>query len=194
MLASERTRYIISQLHKKGIINLKDVARELDISEATVRRDFEKLENEGKLNRVTGGATLIDGQGEDSLVELTVRSKKDVNYDGKLRVARRMSEYIQDGDCVFIDGGTSTAALAQFIEKRPIRIVTHSELLVRSLNNPTADIILIGGNYLPHYSMSVGILTQQMIQTFHFDKAVISCTGVDITDGNASSTNWTPCA
>lgn len=49
--------YIISQLNKKGIINLKDVAKELGISEATVRRDFEKLENEGKLKRVTGGAS-----------------------------------------------------------------------------------------------------------------------------------------
>ena len=51
MLGSERTRYIISQLHSKGIINLKDIAKELNISEATVRRDFEKLENEGRLTR-----------------------------------------------------------------------------------------------------------------------------------------------
>ena len=47
MLASERTRYIMSQLNKKGIINLKDVAHDLEISEATVRRDFEKLEKTG---------------------------------------------------------------------------------------------------------------------------------------------------
>ena len=60
VLASERTRYIISQLNEKGIINLKDVAKELGISEATVRRDFEKLENEGRLKRVTGGAKLTE--------------------------------------------------------------------------------------------------------------------------------------
>ena len=69
MLASERTRYIMSQLNKKGIINLKDVAHDLEISEATVRRDFEKLENEGRLKRVTGGAALSDGIGSDNLVE-----------------------------------------------------------------------------------------------------------------------------
>lgn len=77
MLASERTRYIISQLNKKGIINLKDVAKELGISEATVRRDFEKLENEGKLKRVTGGAKLNDSVEESSNdAELTMRAKK----------------------------------------------------------------------------------------------------------------------
>lgn len=72
MLASERTRYIISQLHSKGIINLKDIAKELNISEATVRRDFEKLENEGRLTRVTGGAKLNE-HGEEAPVS-TARS------------------------------------------------------------------------------------------------------------------------
>ncbi len=185
MLASERTRYIMSQLNKKGIINLKDVAHDLEISEATVRRDFEKLENEGRLKRVTGGAALSDGIGSDNLVELTVRSKRDINYDGKLRVAKRACEYIEENDCVFIDGGTSTAVMAQFLEKRNIHIVTHSELLIRSMTNPVAEIILIGGSYLPHYSMSVGTLTQQMIRQFHFDKAFISCTGADIADDTA---------
>ena len=100
MLASERTRYIISQLHSKGIINLKDIAKELNISEATVRRDFEKLENEGKLTRVTGGAKLNE-HGEEAPVinsaELTMRAKKNLNYDAKLRVARRACDYIEDG-------------------------------------------------------------------------------------------------
>lgn len=185
MLASERTRYIISQLHKNGIINLKDVAKELDISEATVRRDFEKLENEGKLKRVTGGATLNEDTSENNLVEMTVRTKRDVNYGGKLRAAKRACDFIEDGDCVFIDGGTSTALMAQFLEKRNIRIVTHSVLLLRSMSNPVADIILVGGNYLPHYGMAVGDLTRQMISQFSFDKAIISCTGIDVNDGTA---------
>jgi len=186
VLASERTRYIISQLNKKGIINLKDVAKELNISEATVRRDFEKLENEGRLKRVTGGATLAEKEdGHSNNAELTMRSKKMLNYDGKLRVARRASEYVQDGECIFVDGGTSTAALAEFLEKRRIRIVTHSELFVRAMNNPVAEIILIGGTYLTHYGMSVGNLTQQSLQQFYFDRVFIGCACVDIEEGIA---------
>jgi len=177
MLASERTRYIVSQLHKSGIVNLKDIARELNISEATVRRDFEKLENEGKLKRVTGGATLSE---EAATVELTMDAKKYVNYDGKLRVARRASEFVKDGECIYLDGGTSVAAMADFLAKRKIRIVTNSDLVLRKLSNATAEIILIGGNYLPHYSMSVGSLTQEMLSKFYFDKAFISCTCTDI--------------
>lgn len=186
MLASERSRYIISQLNKKGIIDLKDVAKELNISEATVRRDFEKLENEGKLKRVTGGATLsTDPDSVGGSAELTMRAKKTLNYDGKLRVARKACEFIEDGECIFVDGGTSTAAMAEFLEKRRIKIVTHSELLVRSMNNPTAEIILVGGIFLPHYSMSVGTLTLQFLQQFCFDKVFVSCTCADIEEGTA---------
>lgn len=186
MLASERTRYIISQLNKNGIINLKNVAKELNISEATVRRDFEKLENEGKLKRVTGGATLT-GSAEDAenTAELTMLAKRSLNYDGKLRVARKASETVQDGECIFLDGGTSIAAMAGFLVKRPVLIVTNSELIVRSLNNPTAKIILIGGMFLPHYSMSVGTLAQQMLQQFHFDRVFLSCTGIDLEESYA---------
>ena len=186
MLASERTRYIISQLNEKGIINLKDVAKELGISEATVRRDFEKLENEGRLKRVTGGAELTESTNDFSNnAELTMRSKKSLNYDGKLRVAKKACEYIQDGECIFVDGGTSAAALAKFLEKRAVKIVTHSELFVRSMNNPAAEIVLIGGTYLTHYAMSVGTLTQQALSQFHFDRVFISCTCADLEEGLA---------
>ena len=187
MLAPERSRYIISQLNSKGIINLKDVAKELNTSEATVRRDFEKLEKEGKLTRVTGGAKLndsLDG-GYNSNAELTMRAKKFLNYDAKVRSARAASETIKDGECVFIDGGTSTAVMAKYVEKRQIIIVTHSELFVQSISNPAAKVFLVGGEYLPHYGMNVGDLTRQMLSHFHFDRAFISCSSVDMNEGFA---------
>ena len=111
-----------------------------------------------------------------------MRTKKSLNYDAKLRVARAASESIQDGECIFIDGGTSTALLAKFVEKRNIVIVTHSELFVRSLNNPTARIYLVGGQYLPHFEMNVGELATQMISHFHFDRAFVGCSSADLSE------------
>lgn len=100
-----------------------------------------------------------------------MRAKKNLNYDAKLRVARRACDYIEDGECVYLDGGTSIAVMAEFLEKRPIQIFTHSELLVRSMNNPVAEIFLIGGiHILPHYGMSVGPMTAEMIQKLHLTR------------------------
>ena len=62
MIASERRRYILNALNLRGVISLKDTARELGVAEITVRRDFEKLESEGKLKRVQGGATSLEEQ------------------------------------------------------------------------------------------------------------------------------------
>lgn len=184
MLASERTRYIIGELNRKGIINLKDVAKELDISEATVRRDFEKLENEGRLKRVTGGATLAANTFDyGNEAELTMRAKRTLNYEGKLKVAKRASEEIQDGECVFLDGGTSIAAMSEFLGKKHIKIVTHSVLVVNGMNNPVAEVFLIGGTYLAHYGMSVGPVAQEGMRKFHFDRVFIGCACADLSEG-----------
>ena len=94
MIASERRMYIMKVLNEKGIANLKEITNELNISEATVRRDFEKLEKDGKLKRVLGGATLTDDllYSSDS-VELTMKEKmlSNVNMDKKNQVAKYAS-------------------------------------------------------------------------------------------------------
>ena len=75
--------------------------------------------------------------------------------------------------------------MAKYVEKRSIIIVTHSELFVQSMINPSAKIFLVGGEYLPHYGMNVGDLTKQMLSHFHFDRAFISCSSVDLGEGFA---------
>ena len=88
MIASERSLYILRAIHERGVINLKEVAVELGTSEATIRRDLEKLERAGKLTRVQGGATS-NGGGEESgdMSELAMRSKMQINHAEKLAVA-----------------------------------------------------------------------------------------------------------
>lgn len=108
MIATERKRYIIQQLNEKGIINLKEIAKELKISEITARRDFEKLEAEGKLKRVLGGATLdTDQEMAPDGAELTMKEKKMLHKKEKERIAEFAAQFVQDDDSVFLDAGTS---------------------------------------------------------------------------------------
>ena len=67
MIASERALFIMRRINELGVVNLKDIAAQMGTSETTVRRDFEKLEKQGKLRRVQGGATTNGGT--DSLLE-----------------------------------------------------------------------------------------------------------------------------
>ncbi len=191
MIASERKIYIMTQLNAKGVINLKEIAKQLNTSEATVRRDFEKLEREGKLKRVLGGATLTDETHylQDS-AELTMKQKitSHINMDKKDEVSRYASQYVRDGDCIFIDGGTTLVPLISYLANKKIKIVTYSHLILDKVKNPTAEIFIVGGIYLPYYSMSVGAIAQEVLKQFHFDHAFIGCSGVNLEEQIAYTT------
>ncbi|SEO86704.1 DeoR/GlpR family DNA-binding transcription regulator [Propionispora vibrioides] len=180
MLASERRVYIMKNLYQKGIINIKDIARELNISEITVRRDFEKMELEGKLKRVQGGAAL-----EEALenAELTMQNRLSVHVPKKRLVSEAAADLVQDGDHVFVDAGTTMAPLLDILLLKPVKIVTYNSLIVRNMPNPVAEMFVVGGKYLPHYSMFVGASAQDMLKQFRFNIAFLGCSGVDVEEG-----------
>ncbi|MDR1765437.1 MAG: DeoR/GlpR family DNA-binding transcription regulator [Lachnospiraceae bacterium] len=189
MIAIERKRYIIQQLNEKGIVNLKEIARELGISEITVRRDFEKLEGEGKLRRVLGGATVDPGPDaalDDA--ELTMQGKKMVDVKEKERIAAYAAQLVEDGDSVFLDAGTSMIPLMRILEKRRVKIVTYNCLLIQGIRGAAAEIFLVGGQCRVHYSMNVGPIAQDVLKQFYFDKAFLGCTGADLAQGMVYTT------
>ncbi len=178
MIASERRVYIQRSLEKKGIISLKDIARELGIAEITVRRDFEKMEADGLLKRVQGGAMREEPSDN---VELTMQRKGTVNTPAKTKVASAAASLVEEGDCVFIDAGTSTAQMVEDLANLRITIVTYNELVVKRLSKPTvADIYMIGGKYVPGFSIFIGAVAQENLRQYHFDKAFLGCTSVEV--------------
>jgi DeoR/GlpR family transcriptional regulator of sugar metabolism len=178
MIASERNLHILRQINAKGVINLKEIARDLGISETTVRRDFEKLERLGRLKRVQGGATLHNETPESA--QLAMREKKAINADAKQEVARRASLLVKDGDSVFLDCGTSLTPLAELLFSRPVKIVTTNTLLVNLPGSAVASIFLIGGQYHSHYNMTYGPLAHEILNRFSFNHAFIGCFGVSL--------------
>jgi DeoR/GlpR family transcriptional regulator of sugar metabolism len=183
MIASERNLYILRQINARGVINLKEIARDLGISETTVRRDFEKLEKTGRLKRVQGGATLHDGAPENA--QLAMREKKSISANEKHEVARCASLLVKDGDSVFLDCGTSLVPLAELLFSRPVKIVTTNTLLVNLPGSAAATVFLIGGQYHSHYNMTYGPLAKEILERFSFNHAFIGCFGVSMEQGRA---------
>jgi len=176
MIAFTRRAFILELLENKGIISIKDAAKELNVAEITIRRDFEKLEAEGKLKRVHGGAATpgnLDG------AELTMTSKLPQNIAAKEKVAQKAASIVRAGESIFIDGGTTMMPLAAQLMKLRVKIVTYNTMILQQAYNPAAEIILIGGEYKPHYKMNVGSLAQEMLKNFYFDRAFYSCAGID---------------
>jgi len=178
MIASARSAYILRRLSEDGVIDYKSIAGELGVSEATARRDFEKLEKEGRLRRVQGGAVRI---GAHTLGELSILAKNELHAEAKLKVAKAAAEIVQDGESIFLDCGSSIGPLAQFLLKRRIHIVTNNSLVLRS--NPEeirADVFVTGGRFHPADQMFTGPMTETMLASFTFHHAFIGCMGVDV--------------
>ncbi len=181
MLVSARLMLIKQELQKKSVLTLREMTALLDVSESTVRRDFDELEKAGELIRVYGGAM----KSKDSITlsettEPTMNEKEVYNTDSKKLLCYEASKLIQDGDCVFIDGGTTFKYLFQLLSQKRIKIVTHSLLYLRDIKDAQAEIIVIGGDYNVKYGMNVGQITSDLLGQFNFDYAFIGCVGVDI--------------
>lgn len=183
MLGKERILYLLDRLEKDNILNVKDIASELNISEATIRRDLAELEKQGKLKRIHGGAIQIDS---DQIVseqrEVKMKERFRIHYEEKRKVCSKASELVKDGECIFLDGGTSIVPMIDELQNRNIRIVTHNHLIVSKLKNPKAQIVVIGGDYIPKYAMSAGPLAINTLNQFQFDRCFIGCAGVDLED------------
>ena len=181
MLAQQRTEYILQQLRIHGCVNVRELANALDVTEVTIRRDLEELEKQGYLQRVHGGAT--------SLAKKDILSKSDesnmedrlqVNFDKKEMLCRRAASYIKDGDCIFLDGGTTIYPILPYLQNKKIKIVTHSTLITKNFDSEVAELFSIGGKIIPEYQMAVGPIAIDTIKRFNFDYAFIGCAGIDL--------------
>ncbi len=180
MLANDRKIWINTQLEKKNSITLQEICDGIHASSATVRRDLEEMETNHLLKRVHGGAVSIHS---DAILyernELSSAQKKQIRMDEKDRLCKAAAALVEDGDCVFIDGGTTFIPLVNALRGKHIQIVTNSDL-IRQDNDSTISIIALGGLSLSRYQMNVGPITIETMKQFSFDKAFIGCAGIDI--------------
>jgi DeoR/GlpR family transcriptional regulator of sugar metabolism len=186
MLSAERKQYINRRLNEKGIIHVKNISNELVISQTTIRRDLIEMEKTGLCKRVHGGA--IKNHGVNILSdesELTMIEKSNLFNHEKDVIAQEAARLVKDGDCVFLDGGTSIAPMIKYLAHKRIKIVTHSDLVIREIKNSEAEIFVIGGKYVPKYAMTIGPIAYDTIRQFNFDVAFIGCTGVSVQDGTS---------
>lgn len=181
MIASARNLYILRRLNESGIVDYKSVASELGVSEATVRRDFEKLEEQGKLRRVRSGAVRSGDEENGFDAELSIRAKNTLNTQEKLTVATAAAEVVQPGESVFLDAGTSISPLGSLLLSMPIRIVTYNNaILQRMTPKSRAEVFALGGQLMPADQMIVGPIAERALENFRFDRAFIGCMGLDV--------------
>ncbi len=181
MLAKERLLYILNRLNTRPSISIQELSKEMNVSLSTVQRDLRKLETEGKIERSRGGA--LSHEYTDilsSITEIAVSEKVHLHEAEKDLIAKNAASLIRDGECVFLDSGTTLAHMVPYVMNKRITIVTNSLYLHRKLMGCKASVYLIGGQYSPKFDMTLGASVISQLENLRFDRAFLSASGADI--------------
>jgi DeoR/GlpR family transcriptional regulator of sugar metabolism len=179
MLVAERKRLVLSRLHDEGRIVARELAEELGISEASVRRDLRDLAAAGQCQRVYGGAVPV------SRALVDYRSRAEVEPESKRRIAARAAQLIKPGDRVILDGGTTTLAVTRALPSDlRATVITHSPTIAAALiDHPTVDILLLGGRIYKHSAVACGAATAEAARAINADLFLLGVTGVHAQHG-----------
>lgn len=151
MLASERQKKIVDLLSTKNIVTIPELIAEFKISIETVRRDLGILEKQGTIQKVYGGAKIKDS----GFTEPAMESRMVNNLSQKESIGAKCCEFINNGDCIFIDSGSTTYHIAKHLmHKKNLTIITNSIPVVNELMSTDFEIIIIGGK-IRHNERSV---------------------------------------
>jgi DeoR/GlpR family transcriptional regulator of sugar metabolism len=177
-MLNERQSKILHLLDRDSQTSVRELAVLLGVSSVTIRQDLNFLEGEGLLKRIHGGAVMKDAD--------DIASRLGINYEKKLRIARKVATYIHDGETILIESGSTNALLARELLKKNVTIITTNVYIARQFRKKEqARIILLGGMYQHESESLVGKITRYCIDQINYDKAFI---GVD---GYTSKTGFT---
>lgn len=176
MLVVERQKKIILMLQEMETVKIHDIMDATGASESTVRRDLMELERAGKLKRLHGGATLP----QNKLVEPTMEEKTAKNSHEKKQIAKCVAELVADGDCIYLDAGTSTLEMIPFLKGKDVVVVTNGLMNITALIEVGIKTHVIGGYVKSGTSAFIGRSAIRSLETFQFDKAFIGVNGISI--------------
>ncbi|PYZ93848.1 DeoR family transcriptional regulator [Salipaludibacillus keqinensis] len=179
MLTFERYEKILNYLENNKVAKLAELVEVTDASESTIRRDLTILEGEKKLKRIHGGASLL----KSKVAEPSMFEKQQQFTNEKKQMGERAAQFIQDGDCLFIDAGTSTQAIIPFIQAKDVVIVTNGLNIIEDAIQHQFRTYVIGGYVKSGTHAFIGKGAVDSLQQFRFDKAFIGTNGVDIQFG-----------
>lgn len=174
MLTEERQRLILEILHTKGTVRIQELVDMLGASESTIRRDLSFLERKNKLKRVHGGAALL----KQTRTELSMNEKVSRNLPEKQKIGAYAARLVQDGDCIFLDAGTTTYQMINYLTAKNITVVTTGITHLEPLSDKGIVTYIIGGYVRSITKAVIGQAAIEMLRKFRFDKTFLGVNGI----------------
>ncbi|MBU6172861.1 MAG: DeoR/GlpR family DNA-binding transcription regulator [Planctomycetes bacterium] len=171
-----RRERILELIRQHGFVSIPDLRDALDVSESTIRRDLELLEENGDAKRTHGG---VFSTGPSASVR-QFGSRSGGQWEKKRSIAIAASSQIEDHETILLDGGSTTYELARQLVGRPLQIVTNS-LPVANLfaSSDSVDLVLLGGAVHHKTGVTLGSYANDMLRSLNVQKAFLSVAGIN---------------
>lgn len=179
MLPEQRYTEILKMLDAKNSITLQEIKDQLQISESTIRRDLNTLHDQGRLRKVFGGAVAVTPQMPMKTREDTVSLREHVRKEEKMLIARYAASLVSDGDFIYLDAGTTTGYMLEFLPVQNVTYVTNAVAHAKQLALRGAQVRLIGGEVKATTEALVGNEAYLNLKMYHFSLGFFGTDGVD---------------
>lgn len=176
MLTEQRYEKILKLLEFKKSVTVTELKTFLDTSESTIRRDLNSLDRAGKLVKVFGGAVSADTDFVSG--EPSVAQKAELCHEEKLAIGRYAASLITPGDFIYLDAGTTTGAMLDFLEEKSVTFVTNAVDHAKRLAVRGFKVILTGGELKGKTEAVIGSQAIMEIQKYHFTKGFFGVNGI----------------
>ena len=185
MKAVNRRNKIKELIDSTNKVQVSDLAESFNVSMETIRRDLDILSEEGTIEKIHGGAIK---KVNSSTSEYYFKSRLNNNLEEKKLIAKIASQYIEDGDIIALDAGTTVLQLIDYIYDKNISIVTSSLPVLNALckydiSHLRGQIIFLGGEFNENSLSIYGELSTAMLKNINISKAFISCDGFNVNSG-----------
>lgn len=176
MLTEERQELILQELEANSVVYVSDLAEKLNSSESTIRRDLNALHKEGKLNKVHGGAMAIDKDINTRDDKVTIR--KNLKTSEKMAIAKYASSLIKPYDFIYLDAGTTTEIMIDFIKEKNAVFITNGIAHAKKLIEKECKTYILGGEVKWITEAIVGVEAINSLKKYNFTKGFFGANGI----------------
>lgn len=178
---NQRHKLIMKLLNEQGNITVNEIVALTNASESSIRRDLVELDQKGYLKRVHGGATLLPKN--TTMEEDPLSKRQQLNSLEKQKIAKYAASLITDDDVVYLDAGSTTLEMIEYLTAKDARYVTNGLMQAQQLTMKGFHVYCLGGEIRNITGACVGANAIKTLNKYTFSKGFFGTNGIDLNNG-----------
>lgn len=185
-MRENRLKKMEDYIRKKGSASLDELCREFDVSKNTIRRDVAEIVEYTDIRKIYGGVSV-----QRNVIPPPFAERSAVNQDVKESLGKKAAQFVNEGDIIYVDSGTTTCRMIDYLKERSnVTVVTHSlDVINRAATLPGLNIIALSGTLNRKTLSFTGQSTIDVLQDLNISKAFMAANGLSVKNGATQSTS-----